>query len=247
MNGIQDRRGNVFLASLAIVAILAIISVAYLSRNVVEHRLTSKSYSSAAALALAEAGIDLGSWEVNHAGTGWSGWSGASNYKTKSVTSFQAYDGSAIGDFDVTVTGIDTDTITITSTAYVPNKTSPEAQRTVEVKLASSNYLFKYGVFSKEDISWTGNVGTDSYNSANGSYGGSNINTNGDIGSNGDVSLGGSVDVSGTATYGAGDSISGADRASGGGSEAASDWDVPEVPPADIDAAENNNNNNNIV
>ena len=65
--------------------------------------------------------------------------------------------------------------------------------------------LFMGAASTQRTIEIQGNAGTDSYNSTNGAYGGTNIGTNGNIrtniGDNGSIDLQGSVNIQGTATY----------------------------------------------
>jgi Flp pilus assembly protein TadG len=71
------------------------------------------------------------------------------------------------------------------------------------------------GIVGIDSLTLKGTPETDSYNSNNGPYGGSNIGNYGNIGSNGNVDLQGDPTVNGWAYYGPGASITGVGHADG--------------------------------
>jgi hypothetical protein len=95
-----------------------------------------KSYQNISALTLAEAGINKALWEINKAGSGYTG-------ETNNTTL-------AGGAFDVVVTTSGPNQRVITATGYVPSKADYKSKRIIRVKVAdkpsSTGVAFNYGI-----------------------------------------------------------------------------------------------------
>ncbi len=148
----------------------------------------------------------------------------------------------------MSVSGIGTTVVTVTSIGYSPSSSSPESQRTVEAVL-SPDYLFPYGIFSDEELTISGQGHVDSYDSALGAYSIANSGDEGDVGSNDDITLSGQAEIEGNATPGPGDSVSTSGQAdvTGSTTPAKLEHELTEIDPDDVTTAQAVNGNAAIV
>jgi len=125
--------------------------------------------------------------------------------------------GNIEGGYSAQVTDMGSNIKKIVVTGYSPtNSTTAQSQeaRPITGYVQSSSQIgFPYGVFAKQSISMSGNATVDAYNSASGSYGGSNINnaTNvlgTDSTGAGTVALSGNATIQGNALVGPGGTAS---------------------------------------
>ncbi len=194
----HNRKGFVLVLSLLTTAILLALVMPYVSRVVTDYGLTSKIYNSTSALNLAEAGVERAIWEIRYN-------SEISNF-TIPVSSFQPSTGDSMGEYEAMVTLPDSNSATIISHGYVPNKSSYKAKKTVMVTY-SFHRAFGQAIAGVNSITMSGQAFTDSYDSRIGAYnalvdGVRNIGQEGDIASNGAITLGSNTYVNGNANPG---------------------------------------------
>jgi len=210
--------GSTFISMIIFGFILFVMSAGFLLLTTSEYKLNHRSYDSAAAINLAEAGADYAIWAINLPGTDpqhISTWAGASSLRTKTVTSFQSASGQIMGDYYVEVADSTGTNPFVTSTGYVPGVSSPgNMHRTVKVKLGTTEYRpFKGLFFGNDYVHLHGSSSTDSYDSRDGAYGGDNVHSNGDVATFGTIvaaiNITGSAVVHGDAATGTGGTVSG--------------------------------------
>lgn len=126
------QRGYAVVLSLVFLGIFSSVAVAYLNSITSSARSARYDIASAQALALAEAGIDKASYQLNQ----------NPSYTGETDTTLGS------GTFTVTVAGIDSSTKLITATGYVPNSQNPIAKKTITVKggIDNTTISFHYGV-----------------------------------------------------------------------------------------------------
>lgn len=184
--------GSVYIVALIFIFLTALLVAGILLITSVEYRNVIRDQWSLTALHLAEAGADDAIWALknNTWGGGWN-ISGAS-YTKKTYPPDGSYpsdgftdsSGTVIGDYAVTVTNPTSSSPTIESTGYCPrNSSSDKRERTIKIPLQKKN-IFTCAIFGDDWVKMASNAETDSYNSAEGAYGGSNIGSNGDVGTN---------------------------------------------------------------
>jgi len=195
--------GSALISVIVFALILFVMSAGFLLMTTSEYKLNRRSYDSAAAIDLAEAGADYAIWAMNLPGTDpqhISTWGGA-DPKVKPVSTLQTADGKAIGEFEVAVYGLGGANTYIESTSYVPSKNSAtKSTRAVKIKVqpGTTGSPFNTGFFGSNSVTITGSCLLDSYDSRLGSYGPGNNGTNCDIGTNGSgITVTGSTQIKG--------------------------------------------------
>lgn len=205
----HSRKGFALVLALLTASITAILMMAYISRVVADYRFTTKIHSSTAALDLAEAGIERAIWNIIYNGSDFSGWStstDASGNKTHtiSVASFSTSSGVVMGSYDVSAwVSADGINAVITSTGYVPNKTSYDARKTVKVAYENHNFMKAIGASGTGGITLGKNSIIDSYNSDIGPYAATHTESGANIATNGPIVIPNNSDVYGDANPGA--------------------------------------------
>ena len=179
----HNRKGFVLVSTLLFAAISLILLIPYASRVLAELKYTSIVSNSNAAINLAEAGIERVLWETiwnSNTFSAASGWTSIANGYKISFNSFSNSAGESIGDYDVEYVKTN-NTVTITATGYVPNRTSPGSKRTVAVILngSSGGNIFTAAVASLGTIKMTGSASTDSYDSSKTNSAGNLVGYNG--------------------------------------------------------------------
>jgi cytoskeletal protein CcmA (bactofilin family) len=147
-----------------------------------ENAQTARSAQLAAALNVAEAGVEAAIWELNYnlGASQWTGW-GGTDPKTK-MAFLKKPNGSIVGEYSISVANPATATAIISVTGYIPNHTSPKSTRKTRVVVKKlSGGTFPMGVFGNDYVDFN-SACTDSYDSRLGRY-----NVNGNIGLNGDI------------------------------------------------------------
>ena len=252
----RSRKGFVLVLSLLATSVLLAFVVPYVLRVVTDYGLTSKIYSSTAALDLAEAGAERALWEVGHNAAAFSGWNNSvdglgNKTSTISASSFQTSMGNNMGDYDTTVfmpaagTGA-----TITSTGYAPRKSLPSGKRAITVTVNFANHNNFTRALSAVDpngsITMSGQAYTNSYNSALGPYSLQPHTANGDIATNGAISLSGNAYINGNANPGADHPFSGMPPVSGSYGTLQAPIVVDSNPNSIMNDAKLTNSNSNI-
>lgn len=247
----SNRRAFILITSLLFASILVIIALPYVSRITTEYMLMMKIYSNAAALNLAEAGVERGLWEINHNSSTFNGWSSATDANGNhtygvSVNGFKTASNQTIGDYDVTAwVSADEMSGIVTGKGYVPNRTSPSSTRIVKVTCARQN--FNKAVLSLNGITMSGQASTDSYDSSLGTYDSQTPTLQGDIATNGAISLSGQAYVGGDANPGASYPFTGVPNVEGSYGTLQAPIVIDPIPPSALDAARASNNNSGII
>lgn len=177
-------RGAVLVVALFISLFMVILAAPFLLKLSAQYRITDKSFKSLAALNLAEAGIERAIWEFIYGDI--SSWNGDSNLRTFSISSFQASDGIAIGDIDINITDPEGENPIIDATGKVPYINTLTVDKTIRVILEKGGgpSLFDFGIFGDDGVDLDSNAKTDSYDSRDGLYGDSNVDSQGHVGTN---------------------------------------------------------------
>ena len=199
------RKGFVLISALLITSISVIILIPYVSGVLTDLRLTSIINNSTVALDLAEAGAERAIWEIGY------------NSKTTDFTILLS--SLSQGEYEATVIFPDSNSATIKSYGYVPDKALSKAKKIVVVTY-SIHRAFGKAIAGVDSITMSGQASTDSYDSSLGEYnamvdGVLNIGQEGDIASNGAITLGSKVYINGDANPGADDPFSGTPPVSG--------------------------------
>jgi len=233
----HSHKGFVLIFALLIASIALLLLIPHASRVLADFKLTLIINNSTKALDLAEAGVERAIWEIRY------------NDNTSSfpvpLTSFQSSTGDNMGEYEAAAT-LDSNSATITSYGYVPNKSSCKTRKTVTVTY-SLNRAFGRGVAALNNITMSGNASTDSYDSSEGSYnallsdGTYNIGQEGDIASNGEIILGSNTVINGDANPGPDYPFSGTPPVSGSYGTLQAPIDVdPIVFPDNISSVNDN-------
>lgn len=209
---IGNEKGFVLVTSYFLIAALAIFSLGLMFRGITFLQSSEKNRNNIVAFNMAEAGLDLAIGQLATSTT----YGGSSGFVSMDT-------GNMEGGYSVVVcppncTGLSQPTNTnvrlIQSTGYSPsNDTTVRGyqERTVTgyVNIAPTS-KFNYALFAGQAIAMSGNAQTDSYNSNNGAYGGSNIFSGGHVGSDGAsgivMALSGNAMIKGNAEIGPGGS-----------------------------------------
>lgn len=128
----KNTSGSILLLALVFLGVFMAAGTAYVGSITSYERGARKETFDAAALALADAGIDQAVSQLNQNGS----YTGASNVSLGN------------GTYSVTVSSVNTNTKRISSTGYIPNATNPISTKTVTtlVGLNTSFVAFHYGV-----------------------------------------------------------------------------------------------------
>ncbi len=233
---LKERKGVALLFVFFAITVLSILSSASLGRIASESGLALRQGRSTESFWLAEAGVQKGIYAVMN--NDWADWDTLTE-SSKSITETLGN-----GNFSVTVSGIGTNDILITSAGNVSG-----VQRSVEGALQRSSYpMFGYAAFGVNSIKMSGNGFTDSYDSSQGAYGGSNINSNGDVATDGEtigaVALSGNAKVKGDAFTGEGGTVTTSGNAKVTGSSTGKiDIDMPDTEiPSDLSSLGSSSN-----
>ncbi|MCM8786683.1 MAG: hypothetical protein NC935_01360 [Candidatus Omnitrophica bacterium] len=184
---------------MGVMVALGILNLAILSHSISEARLAKKNLELTQAFWLAEAGVQKALYSINN--DDWDGWGGNLTDKNISIT----LSGSG-GEYFVTVNGIGSSNINITSKGAIPSIGAVNKIEREIVVSASTKSKFLSAIFGETSVTLSGNAHTDSYDSNRGAYGGSNKASNGDVGTSagtaGAISLSGNAIIDDNATTG---------------------------------------------
>lgn len=173
----------VLVIGVIIMAFLLLLVLPFLYQLSAENRLTDKSFKSSIALSLAEAGIERALWELNFGDI--TTWDGDSSLRTLTITSFQTPSGNVAGDFEIKVYNPETKQPIVESRGIVSYSDSALMAKATRAELAEIKYdPWNFAVFGDEDLDFSSAALVDSYDSTNGSYGGTNVGAQGNIGTN---------------------------------------------------------------
>ncbi len=207
-----DQHGMILVVTLLMVTMLGMLGSAFLTTSGTEHQIAKNDQELIQALYVAEGGLQAALNSLNL---------GLTPPTTGTI---------GPGQFTVTVT--DTPPPTgqkrLVATGYVPSQASPRALKQIAMLIMQAS-PFSRAVFARDQITISSSGGTDSYDSAIGLYGGSNVGSNGDIGTNGNISFAGSSLVKGNAATTPGHSLPDQSHVTGSVSNTAAPWNPPNV------------------
>jgi Tfp pilus assembly protein PilX len=166
----RARRGSVLIVSLIFAAIIAISLTSYIKMSSTALSLSNRSFNGIAAMNLADTGLEQAVWSFNQAtagsGTAWSSWTVSGNNATRTFTGFSLPHGAtaAIKVYVQDYNSSGTPLPLIVAKSIVTPASGPVQEKWVEVTLRRRS-LFATGLVAKDEISFTGNTGVDSWNS----------------------------------------------------------------------------------
>lgn len=204
----QKERGSILVITILLSFITLLLATPFLTKISGQYRITNKSFRQITAFNLAEAGVERAIWELNHGTI--IDWEGDAESRTLMISSFQAGDGTEVGDISITVLDLQGENPVIESTGRVSFIGSNDIEKSIRVVLEEieTDSLFDYGIFGKQSLEMSGNAFVDSYDSREGVYGGENISDLGQMGTNGiysgDISLNNTVEINGDVVVGPG-------------------------------------------
>jgi len=180
----NEEQGFVLIVGMVVMSFLLLLAIPFLYQLSFENKLTNKSYKSSAALSLAEAGVERAIWELNYGDI--STWAGDISLRTMTISSFQTPDGNVIGDIEIRVEDPDGDNPVVSSLGTVALVESRVLSKCARVVLEEEKYKpWINGIFGDEELDFSSNAYVDSYDSRDGTYGGSNMGSEGHVGTNG--------------------------------------------------------------
>lgn len=204
----QKERGSILVITILLSFMTLLLATPFLTKISGQYRITNKSFRQITAFNLAEAGVERAIWELNHGTI--IDWEGDAESRTLIISSFQAGDGTEVGDISITVLDLQGENPVIESTGRVSHIGSNDLEKSIRVVLEEieTDSLFDYGIFGKLGLEMSGNAMIDSYDSREGVYGGENISDLGQMGTNGiysgDISLNNTVEINGDVVVGPG-------------------------------------------
>ncbi len=163
-------RGLAIVVVMVFTIILLVLGLTFLKLATTERISADKSIHLAKAFYLAEAGLERGRSWLNSASTP----------PISTVDPFgglQSYSG---GTYQVTITPLSTTQYEISSTGRFG---SPAVAKTLK-NILQLKSIFSHAVFGEENVTLNSNAYIDSYNSGDGSYGGENVGSDGNVGTN---------------------------------------------------------------
>ncbi len=176
------QEGFVLAVVLLVSFFMLITTVPFLVEMSSHFRSAERSYKSLAALNLAEAGVERAIWELNHGDV--STWEGDDDLRTLTISSFQASEGTVIGDIDIRVMDLDGENPSVESTGIIPYLGNLTIEKSVRVVLGKEKVPWDYGVFGNQGVHVNVGATIDSYDSRQGLYGDSNKGEKGHVGTN---------------------------------------------------------------
>ena len=191
-----NRKGYILMTSYLMISVLSIFSIALFSRENVFLQATERNKNKIIAFQMAEAGLDSTIVQLNSDAN----YSGAASYSALGTN----------GGYVTTVCPPSCAGLTpaadplirlVQTTGYAPgNDTAARAYEARQVLsyLKLDSTPFEYAAFAENSLILNGVPLVDSYNSANGDYGGANVLNHGDIASDGTISLIGNPTVNGS-------------------------------------------------
>ncbi len=201
----KDQRGMILVVTLMMVLMLALLTSAFLMTSGTEHQIAKNDQELIQALFVAEGGLQAVLNSLNL---------GLTPPTTGTI---------GPGQFTATVTNAPPPTgqQRLVATGYVPSQASPRAAKKLAM-LVTTGSLFQWAGFGKQYVKISNEGFTDSYDSASGPYGGTNVSSHGDARSNGDITLSGSSLVKGDAM--AGGTVSNPSNVTGTSTNGAPAW-----------------------
>ena len=191
---ITGRRGIIYILSLGVVFVLAMLGATMLMRGIAETSVSQLAFNQAAAFQLADAGIDQAKINLRTADAG-----------DDLLTGTFPVGASSTGTYTIlSVTTLDAQTQQVTSRG-VSNGLHRDLEAIIRLTPES---VFQFALFGDQTVTVGGNASTDSYDSSTGPYDEDNHHHDGDVGTNstasGGVNVSGSIFVDGQVAVGPG-------------------------------------------
>lgn len=199
----KNEKGFLLVMSYLLLTVLAVLTMAIFTQSVSFIKAAERNKKKIVAFNLAEAGLDDAYYRIKNGTISAFPWS--SGYTSMSSGSVQ-------GGYSTTVTDMGGGVRKVVVTAYSPAQSSTTESvesRTVTGYLQiPDTAVFNFGVFAKTSVAISSSAKVDAYNSNNGSYGGDNVFSRGNIGTDSAVAntvvLSGNANVKGNITTGVG-------------------------------------------
>lgn len=175
----KKERGSILVITILLSFMTLLLATPFLTKISGQYRITNKSFRQITAFNLAEAGVERAIWELNHGTI--IDWEGDAESRTLIISSFQADDGTEVGDISITVLDLQGENPVIESTGSVSHIGSNDLEKSIRVVLEEieTDSLFDYGIFGKLGLEMSGNAMIDSYDSREGVYGSENVKDEG--------------------------------------------------------------------
>ncbi|MFP4081455.1 MAG: hypothetical protein ACLFVG_01720 [Candidatus Aminicenantes bacterium] len=178
-------RGYVLAVAVLVILVILLMAVPFMFKLSAQFRITEKSFKSAMAFHLAEAGIDRALWELNN----WSvsPWvEGEDGVLTLTIHDMTTSDEEVVGDIHIRVMPPSGENRMLEAKGQVPFVGPWTVDRTVRVNLEKHlRSIFDFGFFAHQGIEAKTNLFVDSYDSREGAYGtGNERGTKGHTGTN---------------------------------------------------------------
>ncbi len=165
----REEKGAVLIISLLVTVAMLIVVMPFLFKVSGQYRTTDKSFKSYAALNLAEAGVEMAIWELNHGHI--SDWEGTVDERTLTLSSIQASGGSIVGDVSITISDPGGDNPVILSSGKIPFRNSDTIDKTLRVVVnRDTKIMFASALFASDELNFAGNSTVDGYDSRLGEY-----------------------------------------------------------------------------
>ena len=113
----QKERGSILVITILLSFMTLLLATPFLTKISGQYRITNKSFRQITAFNLAEAGVERAIWELNHGTI--IDWEGDAESRTLMISSFQADDGTEVGDISITVLDLQGENPVIESTGRV--------------------------------------------------------------------------------------------------------------------------------
>lgn len=213
----SQRRGSAIITVLILGAVTGVIAAGFIARAANESKLATRGFFQAAALNLAEAGIEEALFAINTksctAAHGWSLASGSSTDYVKTIASGLTF-AQASGAIRIRVDNAASATPTITSAGLVSIPNQPAIVKQLRAASVGPARLWSNGIVAKGNVIFTGSADIDSYDSSLGDWNASsNRGDKATVATNATVQLSGSALIYGyVATGGSWPSVGGSGR-----------------------------------
>ncbi len=229
----NNQSGMTLLTVIIFTIFLFVLCATYMEKLAGEKRMTLATQEGFNATNIADAVAEEVFWRYNYnnfstnaSGNGWSTGAGSCGSATSACTgsvstpiTFTDTSGTTVGNYYATIAAYATAPILTVNTTYTGG-TEKRIGNTAQILVAyQAKPKYPGAVLAKGLVTLSGNGYTDSYDSAAGVYGGSNINANGDIVTNSAsstaVSWNGSCHIEGDAVVGVGGGVTDSSDVSG--------------------------------
>lgn len=200
----RSQRGTVLAFTLVISMIVFGIAVLSLRAVLAQTKMARQTYRMYQAMAVAEAGIELGLNELNKPKSGprFTTWTTSDNIEYSMEDALTGNDGVLLGDYAVTVIDPMSATPMVEATGFIPSRDDPQARRSVRVVAVDNRERsrYAYAIETLEYMSIDGGGDSASWHASNGNPPSSPVQCNayGNMASHGDMYMANGTDVFGS-------------------------------------------------